>query len=210
MSAIAGWVDFERDLTPEAPTVRAMTAALAHRGPDGFGEWIEGHAALAHRRLALLDPEHADQPALVESESGSPVAVLTLDGSITNHVELRRELAAKGHRFTSGGDAEVALHAYLEWGAAFPERLEGLFALAVWDVRRQELLLVRDRLGVKPLCYFLTPPGWSSAPSPRRCWRIRRYGRWSTPTDCGSCSHTAASRAPGCSGAPARCCPATR
>jgi len=159
MSGIAGWVDFERDLTPEAPTVREMAAALAHRGPDGSGEWIEGHAALAHRRLALLDPEHGAQPAVMESEAGHPVAVLTLDGAITNHTELRRELAAKGHRFTGHGDAEVALHAYLEWGAGFPERLEGLFALAVWDVRRQELLLVRDRLGVKPLCYFLTPAG---------------------------------------------------
>ncbi|WP_030420253.1 asparagine synthase (glutamine-hydrolyzing) [Streptomyces sp. SCSIO 75703] len=159
MSGIAGWVDFERDLTPEAPTVRAMAEALAHRGPDGAGEWVEGHAALAHRRLALLDPGHAVQPALVDSESGSPVAVLTLDGSITNHLELRSALAAKGHRFATYGDAEVALHAYLEWGPSFPERLEGLFALAVWDVRRQELLLVRDRLGVKPLCYFLTPAG---------------------------------------------------
>ncbi|MEV6674500.1 asparagine synthase (glutamine-hydrolyzing) [Streptomyces sp. NPDC051162] len=158
MSGIAGWVDFERDLVPEASTVRAMAAALAHRGPDGESDWIEGHAALAHRRLALLDLERGQQPAVFATGSG-PVAVLTLDGGITNHVELRRELAVKGHRFTGHGDTEVALHAYLEWGTDFLTRLEGLFALAVWDVKRQELLLARDRLGVKPLCYYLTSSG---------------------------------------------------
>ncbi|UUN27416.1 asparagine synthase (glutamine-hydrolyzing) [Streptomyces sp. FIT100] len=158
MSGIAGWVDFDRDLTPEAATVRAMAAALAHRGPDGEGDWIQGHAALAHRRLALLDVDHGAQPVVHATDSG-PVAVLTLDGAVTNHVELRRELAAKGHRFTGHGDGEVALHAYLEWGGDFVTRLEGMFALAVWDERRQELLLARDRLGVKPLCYYRTPSG---------------------------------------------------
>lgn len=82
-----------------------------------------------------------------------------LDGAVTNAAELRRELVGRGHRFTGHGDAEVAVRAFLEWGADFPARLEGLFALAVWDVRRQELLLVRDRLGVKPLCYVLTESG---------------------------------------------------
>ncbi|MEU7024544.1 asparagine synthase (glutamine-hydrolyzing) [Streptomyces sp. NPDC046203] len=158
MSAIAGWVDFDRDLAPEAATVRAMVRALAHRGPDGEADWIRGHAALAHRRAVLLDEEHGAQP-VVYATDGGPVAVLTLDGAITNHVELRRELSAKGHRFTGRGDGEVALHAYLEWGGDFPARLEGLFALAVWDERRQELLLARDRLGVKPLCYYRTPTG---------------------------------------------------
>ncbi|WP_326695855.1 asparagine synthase-related protein [Streptomyces sp. NBC_01754] len=160
MSGIAGWVDFDRDLTPEAATVRAMVDTLAHRGPDGEGDWIQGHAALAHRRLALLEVENGVQP-VVHATDGGPVAVLTLDGAITNHVELRRELAAKGHRFTGhgDGDGEVALHAYLEWGGEFLTRLEGLFALAVWDERRQELLLARDRLGVKPLCYYRTPSG---------------------------------------------------
>ncbi|MEV7467853.1 asparagine synthase (glutamine-hydrolyzing) [Streptomyces kronopolitis] len=158
MSGISGWVDFERDLVPEAHTLRAISDALAHRGPDGSGEWIEGHAALAHRRLALFDAAHGQQPAVARTESG-PLAVLTLDGAITNHVELRRELVAKGHRVAGHGDAEVALSAFLEWGEGFLARLEGMFALAVWDVRRQELLLARDRLGVKPLCYYRTSSG---------------------------------------------------
>ncbi|MER7569994.1 asparagine synthase (glutamine-hydrolyzing) [Streptomyces sp. NPDC097941] len=160
MSAIAGWVDFERDLSPQASVVEAMAATLAHRGPDGQGTWAEGHAALAHRRLALLDvTESGKQPVAHTTEGGTPVAVLTLDGAITNHTELRTELAARGHRFTGGGDGETALHAYLEWGTDFLTHLEGLFAIALWDVRGQELLLARDRLGVKPLSYYPTPTG---------------------------------------------------
>ncbi|MFJ9894825.1 asparagine synthase (glutamine-hydrolyzing) [Streptomyces sp. NPDC091280] len=159
MSGLAGWVDFTRDLVPEARTVRAMADTLAHRGPDGAGDWIEGHAALAHRRLALLGPSEGRQPVCVESAGGRPEAVLVLDGVLTNEPELRARLTAKGHRFTGRGDAEVAVHAFLEWGVEFAAHLEGLFALAVWDARRQELHLVRDRLGVKPLCYFRTPSG---------------------------------------------------
>ncbi|TJZ52134.1 asparagine synthase (glutamine-hydrolyzing) [Streptomyces piniterrae] len=160
MSAIAGWVDFERDLSPQADVVEAMTAALAHRGPDGQGIWAEGHAALAHRRLALRDTtETGRQPAVHTTEGGTTVAVLSLDGAVTNHAELRAELATRGHRFTGGGDGETALHAYLEWGTDFLPHLEGLFAIALWDARRQELLLARDRLGVKPLSYYPTPTG---------------------------------------------------
>jgi asparagine synthase (glutamine-hydrolysing) len=158
MSAIAGWVDFERDLVPEAPTVMRMVRTMAHRGPDGESDWVQGHVALAHRRLALVDAARDPQPAVVRVESG-PVAALTLDGVLTNQPELKRRLAALGHRLTGDGDAELALHAYLEWDGGFLEHLEGLFALALWDERRQELLLARDRLGVKPLCYYLTGSG---------------------------------------------------
>ncbi|WP_043264783.1 asparagine synthase (glutamine-hydrolyzing) [Streptomyces sp. CT34] len=158
MSGIAGWVDFERDLSHETGTVRHMAATLAHRGPDGAAEWADGPAALAHRRLALIDLEHGQQPVVFVGDNG-PIAVATLDGAITNHLELRDQLVARGHRFTGRSDAEVTLHAYVEWGSEFLSHLEGLFALAVWDVRRQELLLARDRLGVKPLSYFLTGSG---------------------------------------------------
>ncbi|MGW2395959.1 asparagine synthase (glutamine-hydrolyzing) [Kitasatospora sp. NPDC001664] len=158
MSGITGWVDFGRDAAGQAGTLRAMSAALAHRGPDGAGEWAEGPAALAHRRLALLELERGAQPA-VFADGGRPVAVLALDGALTNRDELAAELASRGHRLTDRSDAEAALHAYLEWGEGFLPRLEGLFALAVWDVRRQELLLARDRLGVKPLCYVTTAAG---------------------------------------------------
>lgn len=157
MSGIVGWVEFDRDLGAETGTVRRMADALAHRGPDGGGEWAGGHAALGHRRLALLDVEGGTQPVTVEI-GGTTAAVLVLDGAVTNHRELRRELARTGP-FRRGDDAEVALRAYLEWGTGFVERLEGMFALAVWDVREQRLLLARDRLGVKPLTYARTPHG---------------------------------------------------
>jgi asparagine synthase (glutamine-hydrolysing) len=153
MSGIAGWVDFDRDLNAEAATIQAMTATLAHRGPDGQGEWINGHAGLGHRRLALLDVEHGRQPVTVEV-GGSTAAVLVLDGAVVNTAELREQLGLR-----TRNDAELALHAYLRWGADFAGRLEGMFAIAVWDVRRQELVLARDRLGVKPLIYSRTPSG---------------------------------------------------
>ncbi|MFD4173237.1 MULTISPECIES: asparagine synthase (glutamine-hydrolyzing) [Streptomyces] len=166
MSGITGWVDFARDLTTEGRTVRAMSDALAHRGPDGEGHWLHGHAALAHRRLALRSEGGAGQP-LVYATGGGPVAALALDGALTNADELRGELTARGHGFTGGGDAEVALCAYLQWGGDFARRLEGLFALAVWDERSQELLLVRDRLGVKPLSYCPTATGLLFASEPK-------------------------------------------
>ncbi len=158
MSGFAGWVDYGRDLASELPTVRRMADAVGRRGPDGAGEWAEGHAALAHRRLALLDAERDVQPALAAPD-GRTAAALVFDGAIGNQAELRRLLASRGHSFRGRGDAEVVLHAYLEWGAECATRLEGIFAFAVWDARRQELVLTRDRLGVKPLCYHLTASG---------------------------------------------------
>jgi asparagine synthase (glutamine-hydrolysing) len=158
MSGIAGWVDYDRDLTAEAPTIRAMTSSLAHRGPDGQGEWIHGHAGLGHRRLALLDVENGRQPVTVDI-NGVTAAALVLDGAIVNTAELRAQLSDTGLPLRTRSDAELALHAYLKWGADFANRLEGMFAIALWDVRRQELVLARDRLGVKPLIYARTRAG---------------------------------------------------
>ncbi|MFJ9773509.1 asparagine synthase (glutamine-hydrolyzing) [Kitasatospora sp. NPDC101157] len=155
MSAIAGWVDFSRD-TPHAPdVVRAMTTALAGRGPDGEGLWSSAHAALGHRRTAR-DPH--PQPLTAPGDTG-PHAVLSLAGHLTNPRELRDRLTAAGHRAVTGGDAEAVLQAYLVWGEDFVTRIEGSYALALWDERREELLLVRDRMGVKPLYYAPTPDG---------------------------------------------------
>ncbi|TYB39196.1 asparagine synthase (glutamine-hydrolyzing) [Micromonospora sp. AP08] len=162
MSGIAGWVTFDRELLGELPTVRAMADSVRHRGPDGAGEWESRHAVLAHRRLAAVDRAGGRQPVIAEGE-----AVLLLDGMVYNHRELRRELRGRGHEFRTGGDAEVALRAYLEWGEDFATRLEGMFAVALWDVRRERLLLVRDRLGVKPLCYARTGAGMLFGSEPK-------------------------------------------
>ncbi|MGI5171058.1 asparagine synthase (glutamine-hydrolyzing) [Spirillospora sp. CA-253888] len=159
MSGITGVVDFTTDLTSPPRALRAMAAALEHRGPEGAGAWSGGGVALAHRRLGPEGEVNGRQPAAVRSAGGEVLAVAMVDGVIVNAPDLRRDLAGRGHRFGGGGDAEVVARAHLEWGGNFPARLEGMFALAVWDVRRQELTLVRDRLGVKPLCYRRTGDG---------------------------------------------------
>src|SRR4051812_46420095 len=149
MCGIAGWVDFSRDLASEHGTAQAMTETMSCRGPDDRGLWLSPHAILGNRRLAVIDVEGGHMPMTAEG----PV-VITYSGEIYNFVELRAELAAKGHRFRTRSDTEVVLHGYLEWGAGVADRLNGMYAFAIWDDRDQELLLVRDRLGVKPLYYY--------------------------------------------------------
>ncbi len=145
--------------------------ALRHRGPDGAGLWLSEdlgrwRTALAHRRLSILDiSEHGDQPLLrsgrlssrpaSSNEVGGADLALVYNGEIYNYVELRTELAAKGHTFASTGDTEVLLAAYAEWGDACLTRLNGMFAFAIWDGRRQRLFGARDRLGEKPLHFVL-------------------------------------------------------
>src|SRR5919205_2210391 len=158
MCGITGWVDFERNLTAEQSTVQAMTDTMACRGPDAEGLWIAPHAALGHRRLAVIDLEGGRQPMLAE-ENRRILAVLTYSGEVYNFRELRAELAAQGHHFRTYSDTEVVLRAYLEWGEDFVNRLNGMYAFAIWDVRREELLLVRDRMGIKPLYYYPTSSG---------------------------------------------------
>ena len=158
MCGIAGWVDFERDLSKEGVTARAMTGTLACRGPDAEGMWFDDRAALLHRRLSVIDVDGGAQPMAAEHD-GRTTAVLTFCGEIYNFRELRAELVSAGHRFRTRSDTEVLLNAYLRWGDRLPEHLDGMFAFAIWDPRQQQLLLARDRMGVKPLYYFPTPRG---------------------------------------------------
>lgn len=133
--------------------LQAMTAALAHRGPDGDGFYVDEDSAvhLGHRRLAILDIDHGAQP--MWNEDGR-VGVI-FNGEIYNHAELRSELEAKGHVFRSShSDTEVLVHGYEEWGDGLPSRLNGMFAFAVFDQPRRRLFLARDRFGEKPLYYF--------------------------------------------------------
>ncbi|MEU4213359.1 asparagine synthase (glutamine-hydrolyzing) [Streptomyces sp. NPDC026206] len=161
MCGITGWVDFTRDLTDRSPVIEAMTATLARRGPDAGGIWLDTHVALGHRRLAVIDLEHGTQPMRTPEHGPGdlPRAVISYGGEIYNFRELRAELAVLGHRFTTRSDTEVALRAYLQWGTGFVHRLNGMYSIAIWDTARDELLLVRDRLGVKPLFYYPTADG---------------------------------------------------
>ncbi|MFD8390778.1 asparagine synthase (glutamine-hydrolyzing) [Streptomyces sp. NPDC059680] len=157
MCGITGWVSFDRDLTAEATTLHAMTETMACRGPDDRGTWAEGPAALGHRRLAIIDLPGGRQPMSVATPEGTVAMVYS--GEAYNFTELRRELRDRGHRFTTDSDTEVVLHGYLEWGDAVAERLNGMYAFAVWDGRHDKLVMIRDRMGIKPFYYHPTSDG---------------------------------------------------
>ncbi|WP_031044134.1 asparagine synthase (glutamine-hydrolyzing) [Streptomyces sp. NRRL F-5650] len=157
MCGITGWVSFDRDLGTERAALDAMTETMACRGPDDRGVWTQGPAALGHRRLAVIDLPGGRQPMSTETPHGT--VTLVYSGETYNFTELRRELADRGHRFTTGSDTEVVLRGYLEWGDALPERLNGMFAFALWDGREDKLVMVRDRMGIKPLYYHPTADG---------------------------------------------------
>jgi asparagine synthase (glutamine-hydrolysing) len=129
-----------------------MTDAIAHRGPDGEGFTLDGCLGLGHRRLAVLDLSPAGQQPMATPDGRY---VITYNGEIYNFRELRRELELLGHEFHSRTDTEVLLHAYAEWGTAALTRLNGMFAFAIWDRETRQLLLARDRYGMKPLYYTL-------------------------------------------------------
>ncbi|MEU8934992.1 asparagine synthase (glutamine-hydrolyzing) [Streptomyces sp. NPDC048409] len=157
MCGITGWVSFDRDLTTEARALDAMTETMACRGPDDRGTWSEGPAALGHRRLAIIDLPGGRQPMTVRTPDGTVAMVYS--GEAYNFTELRRELADRGHQFLTDSDTEVVLRGYLEWGDAVAERLNGMYAFAVWDGRHDQLVMIRDRMGIKPFYMYPTPDG---------------------------------------------------
>lgn len=149
MCGIAGAVDF--DGKPASPAIlRRMTAAIAHRGPDGEGIYVDGAVGLGHRRLAIIDLTEAGHQPMVSADGNF---VLTYNGEIYNYRELRAELEAEGCSFRSRTDSEVLLYALARWGTDAIRRLNGMFAFALLDRAKRELLLARDRFGVKPLYY---------------------------------------------------------
>jgi len=131
-------------------TLRSMTDAIAHRGPDGEGFYTDGFVGLGHRRLAIIDLSAAGHQPMATHEGD---VVLTYNGEVYNFQELRLELQAKGYQFRSRTDTEVVLYAYKEWGPQCLDKFNGMFAFATWDRRSQTLFLARDRYGIKPLYY---------------------------------------------------------
>jgi len=132
-----------------------MRDVLTHRGPDGFGLFIEDGIGLGHRRLSIVDVARGQQP--MASDDGS--LQLVYNGEVYNHPELSAELQARGVRYHTHCDTETVLRAFEIYGTRTPERLRGMFAFAIWNRRRRELFLARDRLGVKPLYYAITDDG---------------------------------------------------
>lgn len=145
--------DGPRDI--DAGLLRRMTTALAHRGPDGEGFHVEPGIGLGHRRLVIIDPKGGEQP--MANEDGSVIVVF--NGMIYNFHELTADLQHRGHRLRTRCDTETIVHAWEQWGTACLNRLDGMFAFALWDRRQRTLFLARDRMGKKPLYYAALPDG---------------------------------------------------
>lgn len=154
MCGITGWIDWNNDLTKHADTILKMTETLELRGPDAAGTWLSRHCAFGHRRLSVMDPANGAQPMIRPVKTGERHdCVIVYNGEIYNAPELRKELEGLGYRFRTSCDTEVLLQAYVEWGPACLDKLNGIFAFAVWQTDEEKLFIARDRLGVKPLFY---------------------------------------------------------
>jgi asparagine synthase (glutamine-hydrolysing) len=149
MCGLAGKMIARRDGVVSASLLKAMCDRLAHRGPDGDGYYVGPGIGLGHRRLAIIDLPGGRQPIANEDES----VWVIFNGEIYNYKTLRADLVSRGHRFRTESDTEAIVHLYEEHGEAFVDRLHGMFAIALWDARARTLLLVRDRVGKKPLYY---------------------------------------------------------
>lgn len=149
MCGISGMVYADATRPVDREVMRRITGVLSHRGPDSEGFFFGPGVGLGHRRLSIIDLSTGDQPIFNEDRS----KVVVFNGEIYNFQELRADLAQRGHRFATASDTEVLVHGWEEYGDGFVTRLRGMFAVALWDLRRRRLLLARDRVGKKPLYY---------------------------------------------------------
>ena len=152
MCGITGFVGQRAEMQQ---ILQEMMDLIAHRGPDGQGQFVEGPAALGQRRLSIIDLEGGKQPMFNEDEN----LVVVFNGEIYNFQELSEELKAAGHTFATRSDTEVLLHGYEQWGKELLPRLRGMFAFAIWDRRAQTLFCARDHFGIKPLYYYQAEDG---------------------------------------------------
>lgn len=154
MCGFVGWINFSEPIANETDIIGKMAEKLAHRGPDAEGFWFSEHVALGHRRLVVVDPDGGRQPMIGTKGSGNYIMVY--NGELYNTEDIRQELVSKGYWFEGWSDTEVLLKAYMEWGEKCLQKLNGIFAFAVWDAYNERLFLARDRIGVKPLFYCQT------------------------------------------------------
>lgn len=183
MCGFVGFIDENDQTYDHRAAIVAMADAIAHRGPDSEGYFEDGRAALGFRRLAIIDLAGANQPLCNENRS----LVLVFNGEIYNYRELRRQLIAAGHAFSTQGDAEVVLHGFEQWGAGVLDRLRGMFAFALYDTATGELFCARDAFGIKPLYYAAEGDrilfgseikGLLAHPHARRSLNERRLAHW--------------------------------
>jgi asparagine synthase (glutamine-hydrolysing) len=152
MCGIAGIVAVDGLDEQAAARALQMRDVIVHRGPDEAGLHCDAHAALAHRRLSIVDLSSGQQP--LSNEDGSVWVIF--NGEIYNHADIRQELEAHGHVYRTRSDTETLVHAYEQWGEGCVDKFRGMFAFAIWDAPKRRLLLVRDRLGIKPLYWVRT------------------------------------------------------
>ncbi|RKZ99578.1 MAG: N-acetylglutaminylglutamine amidotransferase [Gammaproteobacteria bacterium] len=155
MCGICGELRFD-GLSPDKTTLANMTEQLARRGPDASGDYFSGPVAFGHRRLSVIDLSERSRQPMVDTALG---LILVFNGTIYNYPELREQLRGKGYTFFSGGDSEVILKAYAEWGEDCPQHLQGVFAFAIWNTHTRQLFMARDRFGVKPFYYSINRHG---------------------------------------------------
>ncbi len=152
MCGICGQFNFGRNDFVEPDTVRRMTQTMVHRGPDDDGYYFSGSLGLGFRRLSIIDLAGGHQPM---SDAEETIWVM-LNGEIYNFKELRAELESRGHIFRTESDTEVIIHGYKEWGIDVLNHLNGMFGLAIWDVKKRRLVVARDAMGIKLIYYRLT------------------------------------------------------
>jgi asparagine synthase (glutamine-hydrolysing) len=153
MCGIAGILNSVPSVPPDEGILLCMLGTIRHRGPDEFGLYLGDEVGLGSARLSIVDLAGGQQP--IGNEDGT--LWIVFNGEIFNHVELRAELEQRGHRFTTHADTEVIIHLFEDYGVEAFSRLNGQWALAIWDTRRRQLVLSRDRLGVRPLFYAQSP-----------------------------------------------------
>src|SRR3989339_986347 len=146
MCGIAGFYGFS-----DEKLIKNISEQLKHRGPDGEGYYRGENITLLNRRLAIIDVKGGDQPIFNEDKS----IVVVYNGEIYNYLELQQELVKRGHKFSTKSDTEVIIHGYEEWGNESFAKLNGMFAVALYDIKKEKLILVRDQFGIKPLYYSL-------------------------------------------------------
>ena len=183
MCGFVGFIDENDQTYDHRAAIIAVADAIAHRGPDSEGYFNDGRTALGFRRLAIIDLAGANQPLYNENRS----LVLVFNGEIYNYRELRRQLIAAGHAFSTQGDAEVVLHGFEQWGEGVLDRLRGMFAFALYDTATGELFCARDTFGIKPLYYAVEGgrilfgseiKGLLAHPHARRSLNERRLAHW--------------------------------
>ncbi len=152
MCGIAGYINYSSEVSKH--TLGSMLGEIVYRGPDAVGKFVSKskRAALGIRRLSILDLKTGDQP--ISNEDGTVTVVF--NGEIYNYKKLKEQLLKEGHKFKTNSDTEVLVHLYEKYGKKMPKYLNGMFAFAIWDEKKQSLFVARDRAGIKPLHFFNT------------------------------------------------------